>query len=259
MHLRQPIDTHALDKMLLRKFWKWIFQAAWVVCLFLFLALGALRAYGLYSSQETAFFVILLVFLTMWWLPFVFYSEAGQRSIGVRPPRDTRWYVWGFFLGTGCALIAFNMGYVLYGMESGNWLITLRERVLADPQIAQTSQWVQLITIVLAMVIFVPVGEELFFRGMVHEAFGVKWGSTTALLANSLAFGVVHLLHHGLFYMPGTGWNFFFISGPIYMLLMIGLGMVLTLCRQRSGSIWASVVAHASFNFVLYGLMFLIG
>jgi membrane protease YdiL (CAAX protease family) len=42
--------------------------------------------------------------------------------------------------------------------------------------------------------IFSPIGEGFFFRGMLHESVKVMWGATVATWVNAMAFGGIHLL-----------------------------------------------------------------
>jgi hypothetical protein len=60
------------NHVLLRPVWKNIFGKAWIGCLFLFLALGGLRAYGLLGPADARMAVMLNFFL-MWFLPFIFF------------------------------------------------------------------------------------------------------------------------------------------------------------------------------------------
>ncbi len=74
----------------------------------------------------------------------------------------------------------------------------------------------------------VPFAEELFFRGAgvtVLRRFGVP----VALIGTSLVFA----LAHGIF-----------VALPVLFALALGLAWV----RERSGSVWPSVAAHAAYN-----------
>jgi membrane protease YdiL (CAAX protease family) len=78
--------------------------------------------------------------------------------------------------------------------------------------------------------------EELVFRGvlmrLVWEAFGLR----VALVVSALVFGLAHLLN------PGHDW-----TGPVYIVFEAGL--LLGGLYALTGRLWASIGAHAGWNF----------
>jgi hypothetical protein len=90
-----------------------------------------------------------------------------------------------------------------------------------------------------------PVGEEFFFRGLLHFSLKRVAGSTVATLANAFAFGSVHLLHHGI-WRDAAGWHFRMGSGLMFLLVGMGLSWLFTVCRLRSGSLWPAILAHSA-------------
>ena len=89
------------------------------------------------------------------------------------------------------------------------------------------------------MILFVGVGEELLFRGLVQRdmanLLGWRWG----LLVASLMFGVMHLTWRSI---PELG--FTFIAGLIFGYLY-----------HRTGSLTAPIVAHGVGNTILVAVM----
>ena len=45
--------------------------------------------------------------------------------------------------------------------------------------------------------IFSPIGEELFFRGIVHSSFAKSIGNFKASIIDSVAFALTHISHFG--------------------------------------------------------------
>jgi CAAX protease family protein len=74
----------------------------------------------------------------------------------------------------------------------------------------------------------VPLGEELFFRGLGVRALAFL-GSLWAVLGTAVVFG----LGHGLF-----------VAMPVFIAFGTALGWV----RLRSDSVWPGIVAHGLFN-----------
>jgi hypothetical protein len=73
------------------------------------------------------------------------------------------------------------------------------------------------------------------------------WGPLLgALVTTAVSFGVIHLFHHGLALTDGI--QVLAVSGSIWLVLVMGLSVLFTLCRTRGGSIWPSIASHAAFN-----------
>jgi uncharacterized protein len=74
-----------------------------------------------------------------------------------------------------------------------------------------------------------PFVEELFFRGMLYPLLRRRMGAPAAIVLNAALFAIIH----------------------VYPLLLPGLfvvGLFLAYLRERSGSIWPSVLLHALQN-----------
>ena len=106
---------------------------------------------------------------------------------------------------------------------------------------------------------FSPIGEEVFYRGLVHECFARSVGNRRAALVDSAAFAMVHVAHFGLVY-SGQGWRF--LPGPT-LLWVTGLFITclfFSVARAKSGSLVGAIVAHALFNlsmnyFIFYRIL----
>jgi len=235
-----------------------MFGQAWVLNLVLFVLLGAWRAYGILGPEtESVRQLILLGFLLMWFLPFIFFSKSGRQTMGFKKVERPIWLLWGPLLGATASLVAFAVGFLLYGRNENNWFITISEQYLIGDLISQLPMPVLIAMFTIPAMTFSPIGEEFFFRGMIHESVRAHWSERVAILVNALAFGGVHLLHYGIT-RDASGWHFLLVPGSLWMLLMMGTSWLFTLCRRRSGSIWPAVVAHSVFNLVMNLTIFLI-
>ncbi len=76
------------------------------------------------------------------------------------------------------------------------------------------------------------VWEELAFRGLIQGQLGRSVGAREAIVLSSLLFGIIHLRFFSLPYL-------------------VGLGAVLAILRQRSGSLLPGMVVHAAHNAII--------
>ena len=84
-----------------------------------------------------------------------------------------------------------------------------------------------------------PLFEEIMFRGFLFKLFGDMWGSAKAVPLTALLFGLLHLLQ-----LWGS-W-----AGVV---LIFGVGYVLSFIRLRSNSVIPSIIIHTSYNGMLFG------
>jgi len=85
------------------------------------------------------------------------------------------------------------------------------------------------IPLLVAGVVFAPLGEEIFFRGFFFQGLRGKYGWVGAMLISSAVFAVFHLQLAALI--------------PTFL-----LGCVLAFTYQRSNSIWPGIVLHFLVN-----------
>lgn len=105
---------------------------------------------------------------------------------------------------------------------------------LQDPlrPMLQSSAGLSFAPLILALLaVVVPIGEEVFFRGLVYGGLRLRWGVAAGALASAAFFAAVHTqLVHAL---------------PIF-----ALGLVLAIVYERSGSLVPGMVAHGLNNVV---------
>jgi membrane protease YdiL (CAAX protease family) len=128
-------------------------------------------------------------------------------------------------------------------------LLTWASRGLAPAQWAEEFDSLQRILEVVfaqkavAMMVTVsvaaPLAEELFFRGFALPALARSWGPLAAAVTTGAMFSVLHLNKVGFLGL----WE---------------IGVLLALLRLSTGSLWPSVVCHATNN-AIAGAAFLLG
>lgn len=85
------------------------------------------------------------------------------------------------------------------------------------------------------MAVFVaPLVEETLFRGYLYPIFARSFGITPAILLTGLLFGLMHGAQ--------LGWTW----GLVSMLTLVGI--VFTLVRARTGTVFASFLMHLGYN-----------
>jgi membrane protease YdiL (CAAX protease family) len=75
------------------------------------------------------------------------------------------------------------------------------------------------------MALLAPLAEELVFRGLLYGWVAGRWGTTIAWFVSSILFAAAHV-------------------EPAHVLLVLPLGLWFGWLRQRTDSLWPSLVAH---------------
>ena len=136
---------------------------------------------------------------------------------------------WGVVAWFGATLVSY--GVVVLLEATG---------VEATPQAAeQALGLVEPWLAVLAIVVLAPIAEELFFRGVVFNAFKRERGRRWAYVGSAALFAVIHLSLVALV--------------PIFL-----LGLALAWVYERTGSLLAPIVMHAVVNGVSVAIALLI-
>jgi membrane protease YdiL (CAAX protease family) len=87
-----------------------------------------------------------------------------------------------------------------------------------------------IITVILISTL-VPLWEEMFFRGFIHNVLRNRLGMWAAILVSSLLFGLFHII-------------------PLQIIGAFTLGILLAWLYEKSGSLWLPIFAHALNNLV---------
>ncbi len=85
--------------------------------------------------------------------------------------------------------------------------------------------------VTLTAAVLIPVGEELFFRGLLLRGFLLRYGRRTALLLTATLFAIVHF-------------------NPWGLLSIFLVGLFLGWLVLRTGSLWCACLAHGVYNLV---------
>jgi membrane protease YdiL (CAAX protease family) len=81
------------------------------------------------------------------------------------------------------------------------------------------------------IVILAPLVEELLFRGWIFGSLRARFSAGVTILVTAVLFAIVH--------MDPTG---------LYPLAVLAPGLVLSVIRERTGSVKGAILAHAIYN-----------
>ncbi|MGI8928254.1 MAG: CPBP family intramembrane glutamic endopeptidase [Candidatus Limnocylindrales bacterium] len=110
------------------------------------------------------------------------------------------------------------------------------------------SNLTDFLLLVLGAAILIPIGEEVFFRGLALTAWLKDRGVRSALIRSTLFFALVHSLNIDVELGPGAAWE-----GARQALLTVaviapvGLGLGWLFIRR---GLVAAIAGHATFNFI---------
>lgn len=205
-------------------FWKWILLYI-AGCLLFILAYGlAVIPSGL--DEEFNFPIWLLAFLCV-------LASAGVLAL------YARWWRWtekckaaDLPMGSLAAHtgIGFGIGILFFVLVTGSIAL------LGGYRVSSISwNWDSLIRS-LCLFLVVAVGEEVLFRGIVFRMLDDRWGTIAALIVSALIFGFVHITNAN-----ATVWSSIAIAAEA--------GLQLAAVYKWSGSLWAPIGVHWSWNF----------
>ncbi|MGE4013413.1 MAG: lysostaphin resistance A-like protein, partial [Alphaproteobacteria bacterium] len=148
----------------------------------------------------------------------------GWSGVGLRPA-PAIWTWLAIPIAFGAMIVAAALTYaVLYAIGE----IDTNPQLKALAPAAFGGLWAKLGLIAMAGLV-VPFAEELLFRGVLYTWLRQHLGFIAVAVITSALFAVAHLL-------PSRVIGFFVV------------GMFAAYLREKSNSIWPSVVLHASFN-----------
>lgn len=243
----------------LKLFWRKYFGFDWKFGLFLILIICVPRFLLVLHANATANYryIGLLMFLSAL-APFIFLTRFGRKKMGLTAPKNFTAVVVGFFVGLVCSLLLFVSGELLFGSNYENWYIYIGKSYNIPPGIAAHDKAILFAVMAGTGMIFSPIGEELFFRGIVHSSFAASVGERKASYIDSAAFALTHISHFGLVFI-NQRWQFLFGPTLNWVLAMFLVSMVFIFFKRNSGSLLGAIICHAAFNLgMIYCIFYLL-
>ena len=133
----------------------------------------------------------------------IFLTRKGRKFIGIIRTKKYTWLVYSFLLGITACTIAYFIGKWLYQHSISNWFVYISNSYGAIPieELKGNNKHLYFVIFALIGMTFSPIGEELLYRGLIHQSFVSRYGNNKASIIDSLAFTIVHLAHFGIIYI----------------------------------------------------------
>ncbi|HEY7525693.1 MAG TPA: type II CAAX endopeptidase family protein [Candidatus Limnocylindria bacterium] len=179
----------------------------------------------IFTATQTGLLAVAILFVAV---------PSGLAGVRLVPPRGA---LRSFVIGLGFAIPAWLGATVL-----GALLQVILERLghppvpgILDDAIARLDPT----ALVLAVVLVAPVAEEIFFRGLVLNAWLREYGERFAIVGSAALFGAIH---------ADTSSVEALITSVARVLPIFGLGLALAFVYRRTGSLLAAIGLHMGFN-----------
>ena len=232
----------------LRPFWNRIFNYNWkfglflilMVCIPRFLLVLNANATGNYSS-------IGLIMVISGIAPFVFLSKYGRKKAGITRPGKYKRLLPAFAAGLIVSILLYFLGHYLYGNSIENWYMYIGKSYHIPAGIDQHNKAILFAVMTFTGMTFSPIGEELFFRGIVHSSFAKSIGENKASVVDSSAFALTHISHFGLVFIHQQ-WHFLTIPAIIWVSGMFLVSVLFFFFKRYTGSLAGAMICHAAFN-----------
>lgn len=234
----------------LKPFWSRRFGPPWVVALLLMTLLGCIRYAAVFSAYP-AQAIFFLQYAGAWAIPFAVLTTNGRYQIGLRERGMTATNMaLATVAGSVYGLIALGLGIALYGDSPDDWCITLRDYLRVVELRGVLPPLALFALFAVPAIVFAPIADEIVFRGLIQTAFTRRWNAYVATAVNCVAFGITYLYFHAI-WSDAAGMHVRLASGGVALLLFMGLGLLFTLIRLYTGTLWTAAAAHAGFNLTM--------
>ena len=174
-----------------------------------------------------------LCFLGTVYLVAVRWRGLSWSELGLRPT-DRFWFVRAVYLGL-VAYLLITLTYALVGQLLGELPVNPQINLLAP---AGITFWGG-VAMALMVCLVAPFVEEVLFRGILYAWLRRRWGVPVSSLVSGICFSLLH--------------------GIVWLIPAIArLGVLLAVIYEKSGSIWPSIVTHATFNAATVILLYIL-
>ena len=248
-----------MRKSELKPYWENLFKFNWkfglililLICVPRFILVLQANQSGNYGPIGAIMFVSALV-------PFFFLNKNGRQKIGIKGTNKLGGLILALTVGIAFSFLLYYVGKELYGGSYQNWYEYIGKSYKIPEGISGKDKLILFSIMAGTGMIFSPIGEELFFRGIVHGCFAKSIGDKKASIVDSLAFATTHIAHFGLVFVNDT-WSFFPISTLIWVSGMFLVSVLFFRMKELTGSLMGAIFCHAGFNLgMIYSIFYLL-
>lgn len=232
----------------LRNFWSRFFSLNWKFGLFLLLIICIPRFILVLNANETGNYSFIgLVMVISAIVPFLFLNKHGLKQVGIKKTGKLRILGYAFIAGLAFSFLLYIAGVGLYENTYQNWYEYIGKSYNIPDDITDQERKIMFAIMAITGMTFSPIGEELFFRGIVHNSFANSIGDNKASVIDSIAFALTHISHFGLVFVNNK-WDFYLIPALIWVISMFFVSILFFQMKRITGSIWGAVLCHSGFN-----------
>ncbi|MGO4689194.1 CPBP family intramembrane glutamic endopeptidase [Glaciibacter sp. 2TAF33] len=223
----------------------------------LLLVFGVVRIGLVLQANVTGTYqAVSIVFLAMIALPWVLLTREGRRDIGLVRPSRWRWVIPAAAAGAASAILVHLVATMLWGSTTSSPFVYISLSYANVPAALEDGdRLVFFIIFAIIGMLFSPIGEEVLYRGLAHEALATRWGTRGAALIDAGAFAFTHLAHFGLVFIAGA-WAFLPLPAVFWVAAMFLASLMFYGFRKLTGSLGGAIVAHAGFNLAMNWVIF---
>ncbi|PCH76772.1 MAG: CPBP family intramembrane metalloprotease [Flavobacteriaceae bacterium] len=244
----------------LRPFWNRYFKFDWKFGLLLLLIVCVTRFVLVLKANETGNYSLIgLVMFLSAIIPFIFLSKYGRKKTGIQTTTTKLNYlIIALGIGILFSIVLHFLGQGFYGGTYENWYEYIGKSYNIPENISTQGKKTMFLIMAITGMIFSPIGEELFFRGIVHGSFAKSVGNKKASIIDSSAFALTHVSHFGLVFINNS-WDFYLIPTLIWISGMFIVSLIFFEMKKRTDSILGAILCHSGFNLgMIYCIFYLI-
>jgi uncharacterized protein len=180
---------------------------------------------------------VALVVSTVLWIRFRHRDGLTDLRLSAPDPRAAlaRGFVAGLAIYALTVFVIAPLFYALISLITGELVDPPQQQVL--PEDPETFH---IVLGGLVAVLAAPIGEEIFFRGLLHTALRARMRFWAAGSISAAVFAVFHVI-------------------PLLMPLFFVVGLGLAWLYERRGTLLAPIAAHAAFNVVGFVMLVRLG
>ena len=161
---------------MLRQIWKDKIVLNWQFGLLLLFLFGIPRFILVLQANMTGNYnLIPIVFILMILSPYLLLSKEGRKHIGIKRPVKIPWLFYSFILGIVVCIVTFLLAHSLSAYSTENPFVYISKSYAVPAALSAADRLIYFMIYAVIGMTFSPVGEEFFYRGLVHSSFEEVW------------------------------------------------------------------------------------